>query len=160
MQVLVTGATGFWAGAVARRMQGLGSSRGARAAIQMRVRRCRRRACFARLDLVHEGAAERALEGCDAVVHCAALSSPLGLARDSGMNNVYATHRPLAAAQTAGVRRFCAHLDAGVSGGRGQSFGSARGRALPRRLANHYVRSKLEAEGLVQQASGRVVCPP
>ncbi|MEZ6003609.1 MAG: NAD-dependent epimerase/dehydratase family protein [Planctomycetota bacterium] len=48
---------------------------------------------------------------------------------------------------------FCAHLDAGVSGGRGQSFGSARGRALPRRLANHYVRSKLEAEGLVQQAS-------
>lgn len=103
-------------------------------------------------------------DGCDAVVHCAALSSPWGSAEDFRLANVVATERLLAASRDAGVRRFI-HLGSPSIYFRfcdqyqiGEDF------TAPRRWITEYARSKWESELSVRAATtsrmGTIVLRP
>jgi nucleoside-diphosphate-sugar epimerase len=103
---LVTGATGFLGGAVARRLLAAGEP-------VIAVGRNREKlAALARLgampldlDLVHSPPPQ-SLPSATYLVHCAALSSPWGTRRDFEAANVGGTQRAMDLARAAGVRRF------------------------------------------------------
>jgi nucleoside-diphosphate-sugar epimerase len=93
------------------------------------------------------------VEGCDAIVHCAALSSPWGPAAAFDAANVLATERLLAASRHAGVRRFV-HIGSPSIYFRfedrlavGEDF------TPPKRWITDYARTKWESELRVQAAA-------
>lgn len=107
-RVLVTGATGFLGGAVARLLKsrgvevvGTGRNPALGAALESEG------IVFHACDLsANPGAVQSLLDGCDAVVHAAALTSPWGLRRDFEAANVTATQYVAKACLHAGVRRL------------------------------------------------------
>lgn len=103
---IVTGATGFLGGAVARRLLA------ERAPVIAVGRNREKLAALARLgatpvdlDLVH-GALPQTLPPATYLVHCAALSSPWGARSAFEAANVHGTQRAMDLARAAGVQRF------------------------------------------------------
>lgn len=97
-----------------------------------------------------------AADGCDAIVHCAALSAPWGARADFEAANVTGTANLLAAATAAGVRRFV-HISspAVIFAGRDQrSVGDDE--PYPDRQGSEYARTKQAGEQLVRAESNRL----
>ena len=103
---IITGATGFLGGAVARRLLGDGERVVAIGRNQEKLDALARLGAETRaLDLTGN-AASSALPTASHFVHCAALSSPWGTPRQFAAANVDGTVRAMNLARAAGVRRF------------------------------------------------------
>jgi dihydroflavonol-4-reductase len=142
VKVYVSGATGFVGGHVARELRERGED----------VR-------DERVDLLDRPGLARAVAGCDAVVHVAALYSYDAPASEHRRVNVEGTRNLLEAAAGAGVRRFVHTSTAGTCGpvaGRPATEADeppSWEREVP------YKRTKLEAEKLALEAGAVVVNP-
>jgi nucleoside-diphosphate-sugar epimerase len=152
-RVLVTGASGFLGGHVVRalaargiavRAQGRDASR---LAFGSGVDACR-------CDLTDLPALTAAAQGCDAVVHSAALAAPWGPRQDFIDANVTGTANVLAAARATGVDRFV-HISspAVIFDGRDQVLLDDTAPYAPRHTSE-YGRTKEMAEALVRAAAG------
>ena len=93
------------------------------------------------------------LEGCDVVVHCAALSSPWGRVEEFQKANVVATGRLLDAARRHGVRRFVHMGSPSIYFRFRDQFNVGEDFQPPRRWVTEYARSKWESECRVRDAS-------
>ncbi len=140
--VYVTGASGFVGGHVARSLREHG----------FEVR-------SDWVDLLDEGRVRRAVSGCDAVVHVAALYSFTASERELELVNVRGTRNVIEACRAARVERL-------VSTSSCATCGPVPGRAATEsdappawELAVPYKRTKLEAERLVLAAGGVCVNP-
>lgn len=97
---------------------------------------------------------ERAIEGCEAVIHLAARVGIEGRWREFEEVNVDGTAKVLAAAQRAGVQSFV-HVSSPSVAHAGHALeGADAGPADPRHVRGHYSRSKAMAEQLVLAAEG------
>ena len=142
VRVYVTGASGFVGGHVAAAL----ADRGDDVVVE-------------RVDLLDTAGIDRALDGCDALVHVAALYSYRASAAALRRANVEGTRSVLEAARRRGVERIVVTSTAGTCG-------PVRGRpatetdAMPSwEAAVPYKRTKLEAEELALAAGAVVVNP-
>ena len=142
MKVYVTGATGFVGGHVARELRERGAD-----------------VCDERVDLLDRLGLERAVAGCDAVVHVAALYSFDAPPGEFEQVNVEGTRTLLQVAADAGVSRFVHCSTAGTCG-------PVPGRAATEEdeppawdLEVPYKRTKVAAERLALEANAVVVNP-
>lgn len=142
MKVYVTGATGFVGSHVARELREQGAD-----------------VEDERVDLQDRAGLARVVEGCDAVVHVAALYSYDAPAEQHQRVNVEGTRTLLEVAARAGVRRFVHTSTAGTCG-------PVAGRAATEddappawELQVPYKRTKLAAERLAVEAGAVVVNP-
>jgi dihydroflavonol-4-reductase len=140
--VYVSGATGFVGGHVARELREQGAD----------VR-------AARVDLLDASALERAVEGCEAVVHVAALYSYDAPAEEIERVNVEGTRNLLEAARRAGVRRFLFTSTAGTCGPVPGRLATEEDEPPAWELTVPYKRTKLAAEVLARGAGAVVVNP-
>jgi nucleoside-diphosphate-sugar epimerase len=151
MRVMVTGATGFLGGVLARRLMSSGHQ-------VIGVGRDREK--LARLSA--DGAETLSLDlsaplppvinlACDAVAHCAALASPWGRDVDFFKANVLGTQAALQLAAKAGARRFV-HISTPSLYFRFQDQIGVREDALLPPPVNAYARTKRAAEALVLAA--------
>jgi len=93
------------------------------------------------------------LNGCDAVVHCAALSQPWGRAADFQRANVLATARVLQAARSAGAGRFVHLGSPSIYFRFADQFDLGEAFQPPSRWITAYARSKWQSEQVVAAAS-------
>ena len=152
-RILVTGVSGFIGSHVASDLAALGHQVIANGR------------CLDRLQLLQGTAAQLVVadlctdtlepltEACDAVVHCAALSSPWGTADDFMRANVLATRRLLEASQRAGVRRFIHMGSPSIHFRFADQYGIDERFEPPRRWITDYARSKWESELCVRAAA-------
>lgn len=138
MDVYVTGATGFVGAHVAQALE----RRGARVRTQ-------------RVDLLDPTRLERAMRGCEAVVHVAALYSYDADEPRMEAVNVLGTRNVLAAAARAGVRRVVHTSTCGTCGPVAGRVATERDRPPAWELSVPYKRTKQEAELLVLDAARR-----
>jgi dihydroflavonol-4-reductase len=142
MRAYVTGASGFIGGHVAQALRERG--------VEVRDER---------VDLLDAAALERVLDGCDALVHVAALYSYDAPADELERVNVRGTRTVLDAAARAGVSRIVVTSTAGTCGpvpGRAATEDDA---PPPWELSVPYKRTKLAAERLALDAGAVVVNP-
>ena len=142
MRVYVTGATGFVGGHVARELRERGAD----------VR-------DERIDLLDRPGLERAVAGCEAVVHVAALYSYDAPAKEFERVNVEGTRMLLDVAARAGVRRFVHCSTAGTCGPVPGRPATEEDEPPAWELEVPYKRTKLAAEGLALTADAVVVNP-
>lgn len=152
-RILVTGASGFIGSHVAGHLAALGHQVVANGR------------CLDRLQLLQGTAAQLVVadlctdtlepltEACDAVVHCAALSSPWGTAESFSRSNVLATRRILEASQRTGVRRFIHMGSPSIHFRFADQYGIDERFEPPRRWITEYARSKWESELCVRSAA-------
>ena len=150
---LITGATGFLGGALARRLLGEGlevtclgrrESAGAQlAALGMR---------FVRTDLEDAAAVSAACAGQDLVFHCGALSAPWGRRADFVAANVRGTANLIAGCEKHGIGRLVHVSTPSVFFERRDRFDLTESSPFALRPVNEYVRTKLMAERLVDAA--------
>ena len=146
--VLVTGASGFIGSRLARRLSAEGRP------LRCLVRPSSDTGVLASLpvdlvigDLGDELSLRRAAAGCERVVHCAALVSDWATVEEIRAANVTGTRHLLAAAASAGVRRFVHISTTDVYGHPGS--GPLDEDRRPAGFANWYAQTKLEAEAHV-----------
>jgi nucleoside-diphosphate-sugar epimerase len=149
---LITGASGFIGGRLAARL-----------AAEGRAVRCLARASSdvsalraLNLPVVHGDLADppalaAAADGCEQVVHCAALVSDWATVAEMKAANVAGTRNVLAAACAAGVRRFVHISTTDVYGHPGKH--DVDESWAPGRFSNWYSQTKLEAEREVRRAA-------
>jgi dihydroflavonol-4-reductase len=142
VKVYVSGATGFVGSHVARELREQGAE----------VR-------DERVDLLDSDALERVIEGCDAVVHVAALYSYDAPESEFERVNVEGTRTILAAALAKGVRRFLHTSTAGTCGPVPGAIATEEDEPPEWELTVPYKRTKLESERLAL-ATGAVVVNP
>jgi dihydroflavonol-4-reductase len=142
MIVYVSGATGFVGSHVARELREQGAN--------VRVER---------VDLLDAPALERAVQGCEAVVHVAALYSFDAPAAEIERVNVGGTRNLLEAAARKGVRRFLFTSTAGTCGPVPGRPATEEDEPPAWELAVAYKRTKLAAERLAREAGAVVVNP-
>ena len=136
MLVYVSGASGF----VGRHVAAALAERGATVRTE-------------RAELLDPAALERAVRGCEAVVHVAALYSYDAEAERLEAVNVRGTRNVLAAAARAGVRRFVHTSTAGTCGPVPGRSATEEDAPPPWELTVPYKRTKLAAERLVLEAA-------
>lgn len=155
MKIAVTGATGF----LGRRTVHEAALRGHRVMATSRGQTGSRdfagRASFVAAEITDTGTLARVFEGCDAVVHAAALSSDWG--RDAAFQrvNVDGTGAVVQAAQTAGVRRLVHVSSSSVYFAFADRLGLSEDGALPHPV-NSYARSKRASEEIARSFAGEV----
>lgn len=151
--VLVTGATGFVGGALARRLHSLGArvtAQGRRATAGAALAEAGLR--FVPGDLAEPAVAVAACAGQQLVFHCAALAAPWGPYRNFYRANVTATEQVAAAARAAGAARLV-HVSTPSL-----YFADQPGRAvretdpLPPRQLTAYADTKRLAEQVIAEA--------
>ena len=142
MIVYVSGATGFVGSHVARELREQGAE----------VR-------DERVDLLDSDALERVIEGCDAVVHVAALYSYDAPESEFERVNVEGTRTILAAALAKGVRRFLFTSTAGTCGPVPGRVATEEDEPPAWELSVPYKRTKLESERLALAAGAVAVNP-
>jgi dihydroflavonol-4-reductase len=136
VRAYVTGATGFVGSHVAAELRAQGAEvRGER------------------IDLLDRDALERAVEGCDAVFHVAALYSYSAPAEELGRVNVEGTRAVLEASAVMGVRRLVHTSTAGTCGPVPGRAANEEDSPPDWELAVAYKRTKLAAERLVLEAA-------
>lgn len=112
-----------------------------------------------RVDLLDQPALERAVEGCDAVVHVAALYSYDAKPDEIERVNVVGTRNVLDAAARKGVRRVLFTSTAGTCGPVAGRAATEEDEAPAWELTVPYKRTKLAAEALARDAGAVVVNP-
>jgi dihydroflavonol-4-reductase len=137
MRIYVTGASGFLGRHVVAALRAAGAD--------VRTRRA---------ELLDGGALERALRGCDAVMHVAGLYSYDAGSVELEAVNVEGTRRLLDACARAGVRRLVHTSTAGTCGPVAGRPATEADAPPPWELAVPYKRTKLAAERLVLAAAG------
>jgi dihydroflavonol-4-reductase len=142
LRVYVSGATGFVGSHVARELR----ERGAEVRDE-------------RVDLLDDAGLERVLDGCEAVVHVAALYSYSAPEPDFERVNVEGTRAMLAAAYAKGVRRFLFTSTAGTCGPVPGREATEEDEPPAWELSVPYKRTKLESERLALEAGAVVVNP-
>ena len=154
--MLVTGATGFLGGAVCAELRAAGgweiTATGRNAEKGARIPADH----FVPADLAKPGGAVTLARGHDAVVHCAALTSPWGRPAEFERANIIATAALLDAAISAGVRRFVHVSTPSIYGEHVHRENLTEKSPLPARPINEYARTKLAAERLVLAARDRI----
>lgn len=149
-RILITGATGFLGGATARELKRSGyevvaTGRKTKVGEQLRSEGFH----FERCDLASEKETLRRLaDGCEAIVHCAALSSPWGRRADFQASNVAATRSVLEVCRETGARLIYISSPS-VTFGLFDQHLIREDAAWPEPAANHYIATKREAETLV-----------
>lgn len=153
--VLVTGASGFLGGYVVRELRAhgipvLASGRNAAALARVAPPEEQVVASLAALGEVRRDV--------DAVVHCAALSTPWGRRREFEDANVAGTRAALAFAERNGARRFVFVSSPSVYAAARDRIGIREDDVDPDNRLNEYIRSKIAAERLLQEArrAGRI----
>ena len=155
-RILLTGATGGLGGAVLREAQARGlqvraTGRDAEAGARLGTE-------FAACDLAAPDAdLASLLQGCDRVIHAAALSASWGERAAFERANVEATRRLLTASRKAGVRRFVFISSPSIFASFRDQIGIGEHHAPAPRPLNHYAQTKLAAERLVLRASGEAM---
>jgi nucleoside-diphosphate-sugar epimerase len=156
MKVLVTGATGFLGGVLARRLKARGDEvtvLGRNPSILAGLEREGMRPM--RADLADADAIRAACRGQEIVFHCGALSSAWGPAQDFYRSNVIGTQNVIAGCEAGAVRRLV-HVSTPSIYFRYESRLNVREDApLPARAANEYARTKLLAEAEIDRAFAR-----
>lgn len=157
MKALITGATGFVGGALARRLHGLGwqvvgLGRNWEAGKQLAAAGI----TFLPGDLRDAATIAAACRGREIVFHCGARAAPWGHASDFYADNVVGTQNILAGCQEANVGRLV-HVSTpsiyfDLRGPMAVRLNVAEDAPLPLRAANAYVQTKRLAEQLVDQA--------
>jgi dihydroflavonol-4-reductase len=137
MRAYVTGATGFVGGHVAAALRSGGAE----------VR-------DERVDLLDRGGLERIMDGCDAVIHSAALYSYDAPERDFQRVNVEGTANVIEACRSKGVRRLVHTSTAGTCGPVPGREATEADSPPSWELDIPYKRTKLAAERLVIDAAG------
>jgi nucleoside-diphosphate-sugar epimerase len=152
---LVTGATGFLGGRVCavlvargERVVAMGRDPSRFPALDPRL--LRRHVA----DLADEAALREACRGVDTVVHSAALSTAWGPRQELLRVNVEGTHRLLAAARAAGVRRFVHVSSPSVVFANRDRLGIDESEPYPDRFTSAYAESKALAEQAVRAERG------
>ncbi len=105
-------------------------------------------------DLTDREFCGRLLHGADAVVHCAALSSPWGMVEDFERANVTATQNLLAAALQNRVRRLVFISTPSIYFDYTDRWQVSEKDPLPATMVNAYAATKLKAERMVLAANG------
>jgi len=142
LRVYVSGATGFVGSHVARELREQGAD-----------------VHDERVDLLDADGLERAVGGCDAVVHVAALYSYAAPETELERVNVEGTKTILAAARAQGVQRFLFTSTAGTCGPVPGAIATEDDEPPAWELSIPYKRTKLEAERLALAAGAIVVNP-
>jgi nucleoside-diphosphate-sugar epimerase len=159
--VLVTGATGFLGGATARALvragvavRATGRSLAAGSVLQ------REGIAFVPCDLpAEEAVLDRLVEGCEGVIHAAALSAPWGRHRDFERINVRGTEKVIAACRRAGVGRLVHVSSPSVNFAFRHQSGLREETRWTEAPANPYIATKREAERLALEAGAVVLRP-
>jgi len=154
MRALVTGATGFLGGALARRLVALrhdvlATGRDLREGARLREHGVE----FAPAELGDRAALARMCAGRDRVFHCAALSSLWGRAQDFHTANVAGTDNVIAACSRAGVGRLIHVSSPSICMDTRDRQLITETEPLPARPINLYAGSKREAEKRVLAAA-------
>ncbi|MFK3649350.1 NAD-dependent epimerase/dehydratase family protein [Lysobacter enzymogenes] len=151
-RIVVTGATGFLGGALARHLaatrpwqQVVGLGRDAQRGRALQAQGVE----FHALDLTDEAAVHRILRGADTVVHCAALSSPWGRREAFVAANLTATEHVVAACIARQVRRLVHISTPGIYHDGAPHRGIREDQPLPATPVNDYAATKLAAERVV-----------
>jgi nucleoside-diphosphate-sugar epimerase len=106
---------------------------------------------FEAVDLSEKQRLKTLSEGCDVVLHCAALSSPWGRREDFEAINVQGTINILNAAVSAGARLV--HVSTpSIYANFSDQLNINEFSELPKRMVNDYARTKLKAEACIQQS--------
>ena len=153
--VLVTGATGFLGGHVIRALEAEGIPTIASGRDAVALQRLVTSGGTVRASLDELADVRRDV---DAVVHCAALSTPWGRPRDVAHANVEGTRAALSFAERNGARRLVFVSSPSVYAAARDRIGLREGDVAPGKPLNDYIRSKLAAEELLRRAQreGRI----
>ena len=103
-------------------------------------------------DLCDADYVQRIVKGADAVVNCAALSSPWGSYRTFERTNILTQQNLLRAAAAERIERFVYISTPSLYYTGSDRFNIKESDPLPARLVNHYARTKLQAEQLLQKS--------
>lgn len=150
-RVLVTGATGGLGIAVVQSL--LAEGHAVRATGRRDAGDRFKGAEFVRADLLDAEAPPLLVDGIDAIIHCAALSSPWGAYDDFYAANVMVTRRLLAAARQAGVRRFIFISSPSVYARTSDQLALNENDPIAEKPLNAYAATKAIAEHEVMAAS-------
>jgi nucleoside-diphosphate-sugar epimerase len=152
--ILVTGATGFLGGALARTLLSRGYGVRALGRDSARLTVLREKGVDARrIDLRDRLAVVAACAGVDAVVHAGALSSPWGRKRDFHDINVEGTRHVVDGCVTHRVRRLVHISSPSVVFDGSDSRDATEDAPYPRRFSSRYAATKKLAEDVVRGAS-------
>ena len=154
MKILVTGATGFVGGHVARRLHKAGHTVLATGRNQAKGQALGVPFQAAHLDDLEQ--ALRLVQGQDAVIHCAALSSPWGSEDDFFRHNVKVTQNLL----QGGCSRFIHMSSAGVYFSEDSHSMVTEEQELPKNQQHRYLASKRRAEEIVQKTKDWIILRP
>jgi len=157
MTVLVTGGGGFLGGAIVRQLLQRGTpvrsfTRSPYPWLaELGVEQCQG-------DLANAADVERAVEGCDAVIHTAAKAGVWGRFKDYYSTNVVGTKNLLKAVARAGIAKFVFTSTPSVVHHGGHIAGGNESLPYPKRYAAFYPETKALAERAVIAANSPTLC--